>query len=125
MAIIPSLLNNASPSTHISKQSIDKLNSLQNIFLQTMFTVSRSCPKPLLCWDSATPLMQVRIDKAKVSLLHHVKNLDNESLAKQIYEEQCHSGWHGLVMECKKIIDDWEKPSSKRNTSYQKASGKL
>ena len=58
----------------------------------------------------ATPLMQVRLDKAKVSLLHHVKNLDNDSLAKQIYEEQCHSGWPGLVMECKEIIDEWKLP---------------
>ena len=34
--------------------------------------------------------MQVRIDKAKLYLIH--------------------SGWPGLVMECKQIIDDWELP---------------
>lgn len=85
LAIVPSLINNCSTWTQISTESIDKLNKLQYTFLQMLFAVSQSCPKPVLCWDTATILMQVRIQKSKLALLHHIKNLDESSLAKQIF----------------------------------------
>ena len=52
--------------------------------------------------------MGVRIDKSKLALIHHIKNLDNASLAKQIYEEQTSYGWPGLVSECVDIMEEWE-----------------
>ena len=96
LAIVPSLTNNCGTWTDISDQSIEKLEQLQNMFLQTMFAVSQSCPKPALCWDTATLLMQVRVEKAKLSLLHHIKNLEKTSLAKQVYTEQNEHGWARL-----------------------------
>ena len=108
LAMIPSLLNNSGTWVQTSKQSIDKLNKLQNIFLQTLFAVGQSCPKPALSWDTALLQMGVRIDKSKLALIHHIKNLDNASLAKQIYEEQTSYGWPGLVSECVDIMEEWE-----------------
>lgn len=54
MALIPSLTNNCGTWTEISSQAIDSLNELQNMFLRNLFAVSQSCPKPALCWDTAT-----------------------------------------------------------------------
>ena len=99
LAIIPSLLNNCSTWVETSSQSVDKLNKLQNIFLQTLFAVGQSCHSPALCWDTATLQMKVRIDQAKLNLLHHIKNLDKDTLAKQVYDEQSSHGWPGLVSE--------------------------
>jgi hypothetical protein len=97
LALIPSLTNNCGTWTQILHQSVEKLDKLQNLFLQILFAVGQSCPRPALCWDTATLTMQTRIDKSKLLLLHHIKNLDHSSLAKQVYEEQSNHGWPGLV----------------------------
>ena len=110
LAMVPSLMNNCGTWMEISEKSIEKLDQLQNIFLQCMFSVSQSVPKPALCWDTATLTMQVRVDKAKLSLLHHIKHLENTSLAKQVYNEQHERGWPGLVAECKEIAKQWKIP---------------
>ena len=110
LAMVPSLMNNCGTWMNISEKSIEKLDQLQNIFLQCMFSVSQSVPKPALCWDTATLTMQVRVDKAKLSLLHHIKHLENTSLAKQVYIEQHERGWPGLVAECKDITKQWQIP---------------
>jgi hypothetical protein len=60
--------------SQISDQAMDSLNELQYIFMQNLFCVRRSCPKPALCWDTATTMMQVRIEKAKLSLIHHIQS---------------------------------------------------
>ena len=49
ISIIPSLLNDSRTWATISDSSVEKLNSLQNTFLQTLLAVGRSCPKPALC----------------------------------------------------------------------------
>ena len=51
--------------------------------------------------------MKVRIDQAKLNLLHHIKNLDEDTLAKQVYDEQSSHGWPGLVSECRDIMTEW------------------
>ena len=101
MAIIPSLLNIASTWINISDKSIDKLNSLQNIFLQTLLGAGRACPTPALCWDTAT------VQKAKLAPIHHIMGLEGTSLAKQIYEEQLSFGWPVLVRESGEIVKEW------------------
>ena len=111
MSFIPSLLNNSGTWASISDSSVEKLNSLQNTFLQTLLAVGRSCPKPALCWDTATPMMQIRIEKSKLALLFHIKNLDDSSLAKQIYSEQLNSGWPGLLRDCENILERWDVPN--------------
>ena len=51
--------------------------------------------------------MQTRIEKSKLLLLHHIKNLDDSRLAKQVYKEQSQHGWPGLVTECGEILKQW------------------
>ena len=52
-----------------------------------------------LCWDTNTTMRQVRVEKAKLSLIHHIQSIDESSLPKQIYREQLCHGWPGLVEE--------------------------
>ena len=91
----------------MSTQSVEKLDRLQNLFLQTLFAVGQSCPRPALCWDTAMVTMQTRIEKSKLLLLYHIKNLDDSSLAKQVYKEQSDHGWPGLVTECGENLKQW------------------
>ena len=123
LAMVPSLLNNSGTWMEISEKSIEKLDQLQNTFLQCMFAVSQSVPKPALCWDTATLTMQVRVEKSKLSLLHHIKNLEDTALAKQVYSEQKEREWPGLVAECKKIAKEWQIPditeSGQDQTKYE------
>ena len=110
LALVPSLINNAGTWVMVDNKTIDKLNSLQNTFLQVLLGAGRSCPRPALCWDTTTLLMDVRVKKAKLALLHHVQSLEDDCLAKEIYSEQLSAGWPGLVTECRDIIKEWDIP---------------
>ena len=81
----------------MSTQSVEKLDKLQNLFLQTLCAVGQSCPRPALCWDTAMVTMQTRFEKSKLMLLYHIKHLEESSLVKQLYKEQSEHGWPGLV----------------------------
>jgi hypothetical protein len=48
LALIPSLTNNCGTWTQILQQSVEKLDKLQNLFLQILFAVGQSCPRPAL-----------------------------------------------------------------------------
>ena len=91
----------------MSTQSVEKLDKLQNLFLQTLFAVGQSCPRPALCADTAMVTMQTRFEKSKLMLLYHIKHLEDSSLAKQVYKEQSEHGWPGLVRECEEILMRW------------------
>ena len=64
--------------------------------------------------------MQTRVEKSKLLLLHHIKNLEDSSLAKQVYKEQSEHGWPGLVTECGDILKRWNlKDIFERSTKSQ------
>ena len=126
IAIIPSLLNNADTWVEISSQSINRLNQLQNMFLQTLLGVGQSCPRPALCWDTATLSMKIRIYKAKLLLINHIKKIESKSLAKQVFENQNKYGWPGLVSEIKTISEEWSIPDiTKKKIMRLKLNGKI
>ena len=76
--------------------------------------------------------MKHRIEKEKLMLINHVKQLDNKTLAKQMYNQQVENKWPGLAEETKKIcrrlkisdintthfdkheLKDWIKKATKR-----------
>ena len=107
MAVIPMLLNNADMWTDISNEAEVELDKLQNLFLTVLFAVPRSTPKPILNWDTATLEMSQRIKLRKLKLVLHLKSLSNDSLAKQIYNEQIQNEWPGLTKEAKQICREW------------------
>ena len=50
--------------------------------------------------------MKLRIWKKKPVFIHHIKNLKDTDLAKQIWKEQLDQDWPGLVKEAKVICSE-------------------
>jgi hypothetical protein len=104
MAILPSLLNNADVWIFIDEQTVNRLENLQNMMYRQLFAVPNSTPTPMLRMDLGSINMKERIDQKKLNFLHHLKNLESESLAAEIYELQAKYNFPGLVSECRKLI---------------------
>ena len=50
--------------------------------------------------------MKLRIYKEKLMMILHLKDLNDKSLASQIYREQVEKGWPGLAKETKEICEE-------------------
>ena len=79
------------------------LDCLQNTMYRVLLNVPRTCPLPALCWDLGGIQMRYRIVMKKLNFIWHLDNLDDSSLAKQIYEVQKNQFLPGLVQGC----SDW------------------
>ena len=86
---------------------IQELEKLQTLFLSVLLAVPLSCPRPALSWDTASLSMANRIIQTKLNFAVHLKKLDEDSLAKQVFDEQLENGYPGLAQEaqdlCRKL----------------------
>ena len=105
LAIIPTLLYNAGTWTEIDDDTIEILEELQLFFLRMILQVPVSTPKASLRWETGLMSMRHRIEKEKIMLINHIKNSDDKTLAKQVYNEQVENGWPGLVEETSNICE--------------------
>ena len=97
-------MNNSNTWINISATTLDKLDSLQNLFYRVLLSVPVGCPIPIMYWDCAGLTMKHRIVQKKLLLLHHIANLDNNSLAKKIFDVQTKLSFPGLVEECQEYL---------------------
>ena len=104
--LIPSLLQGSSTWTEISAKTEKKLNSLQQWFVRLILQVGPGAPLSALGWETGLLDMKLRIYKEKLSMILHLKELDENSLAAQIYKEQVEKGWPGLAKEAKQICEE-------------------
>ena len=111
MSYLPSLINNCQTWTDISEDSLKMLECLQNTMYRVLLNVPRTCPIPALCWDLGGVQMRYRILMKKLNFIWHLDNLDDSSLAKQIYEVQKDQFLPGLVQECSVWIDKLKLPN--------------
>ena len=58
----------------------------------------KGCPTPALLWETGTPTMENRVIKQKLLLVHHLVNLPEDSLAKQVAEVQDKLNLPGLAI---------------------------
>ena len=58
----------------------------------------------MLRMDLGSINMKERLHQKKLNFLHHLKSLESESLAAEIYEVQAKYNFPGLVSECRKLI---------------------
>ena len=84
LSVIPVLLNNAETWQDIRRKSLDDLEKLQITFLRCLLGVGTSCPIPLLLSETGSLLMEFRVMKKKLMFLHHLVNLSESSLAKEV-----------------------------------------
>ena len=106
MAIIPFLLNSSGTWTDISNEATKMLEELQKKFLQRILQV-KTCPIPLMLWDLGQHLMSNRILKRKLLLIKHIADLDDNSLAHKIYQQQKELKFPGLVRETEEVLRDF------------------
>ena len=100
---IPSLLHGAGTWVDISETTIKKLNQIQFWFLRLALQVGQGAPRASLLWDNQVLYMQLRVWKEKILLVIHIRNLDENSIANQIYKEQKEKQFSGLALETKSI----------------------
>ena len=119
IAILPFLLNNCETWVDISRESIKMLDDLQQMFLRYMFGTPRTCPTPILLWESGSFMMEHRIAQKKLMFYHHLINLPKGSLAYEVTQIQDILGFPGLVQESKLLIEKYELPSPESCTKGQ------
>ena len=121
---VPTLLHGAGTWTMITAATENKLNSLQNWFLRLVLEVGKGAPLAALAWETGVLNMKLRIWREKILMILHIRNLDENSLARKIYHEQVVKGWPGLAKEtteiCKQLnIEDCNKTNlSMRDYKY-------
>ena len=111
MAILPSLLNNSDVWVGIDEPTVNRLESLQNKMFRQLFAVPDSTPIPMLRFDLGCLTMKERIDMKKLNFIKHLKSLDSESLAAEIYQVQAKYNFPGLVSEGRKLMRFYELPN--------------
>ena len=111
LALLPSLLNNADTWIFMDKVTIQKLENLQNTMFRNLFAVPISTPTPMLRFDLGSLSMKERIDQKKLGFLHHLKHLESESLAAEMYELQVKYNFPGLITECRKLLKLYKLPN--------------
>ena len=100
---IPSLLHGAGTWTEISPAIEKSLNQLQCWYLKLIYQVGPGAPSASLLWDTNVLDMSLRIWKEKLLFVLHLRNLEEKTLARTVYEEQKRQRWPGLAIETENI----------------------
>ena len=111
MVVIPSVLNNSDTWVEIEKESVNRLEDLQNYMFKNLLAVPHSVPTPSLRSELGCLSMEERINCRKLMFIYHVKSLEKSTLANEIYELQRTLNFPGLVQECRKLISKYELPN--------------
>ena len=104
-AIIPSLLSGAGTWIGNCSKAVDLCDKLQNFFWRVMLSVPESCPKVALRCETGMIGMKWRIWQEKIFLLLRIKNHEEQTLCRQVYEEGKAMGWPGLWKEVTDICE--------------------
>ena len=105
LAILPYLLNSSGTWIGMKKSTLEKMNRIQNKFLQRILQVT-SAVIPLMYWDLGQMIMVNQILKRKLLLIHHISHLDTNSLAFKVYQQEKLHGLPGLFQEVKEELSN-------------------
>ena len=95
------------------------LDNVQLLFLRCLFKTPRTCPKPILLWDSGILPMSHRIAIRKMMSLHHLKNLPENCLAHEIMQVQEKFAYPGLIRECQGLLAYYALPQPDNYSKHQ------
>lgn len=105
--IVSSLLTNCSVWVKITKKSINRLDALQHLFVRTLLHLPDSTPVSALRAITGLLGMQWRVWQEKLMLVLAIRQLGDDTLARQVFDQQVAEGWPGLAEEatdiCSKI----------------------
>ena len=121
---LPSLLYNCSTWVGMGKKEEEALAECQLFFLRLVLATGPGAPKHALRADLGARSMLLRVWQQKILLVHHIRSLENTSLAKMMYVEQVENNWPGLAKEteelCEKLEVEDVNITSKTKTVYAK-----
>jgi hypothetical protein len=100
---VPSLLHGSGTWTGISKTTEKQLNKIQNWFLRLVLQVGPGASLAALSWDFSMLEMSLRVKIEKVMFVLYLRNLENTTVSRRVYEEQKRWCWPGLAEETKLI----------------------
>ena len=83
-----------------------------------------SCPRPALPWDTKTLSMANRIAQRKLNFVCHIKNLNDEDLAKQVFDEQLVNGYPGIDKEVQELCENLGIPEVTKDRKDEKSKAK-
>ena len=110
MAVIPSWTNNSETWTNLEKEQVDRMEEMQSMLLRILFNTPKTTPKTLLYWDTGVLPISYKIEQKKLLFIHHLKTLPEDSLARQVYQQQEKCNFPGLVTECKELFKKYDLP---------------
>ena len=94
------ILNNSETWINIDENAIEKLEKIQNTICRSILSIPISTPASFILWELGLLTMENRIIKKKLTFYHHLINLPDEALAKQMMNVQLEHQFPGLVKEC-------------------------
>ena len=103
MAVLPSLMYNAGTWVEISKETEEVLENLQLFFMRLVLRVPQGTPKLALRSETGLMSMRLRVYREKCLLVHHIRGLEENAMARMMYEEQRKNSWPGLADEVSRI----------------------
>ena len=71
-----------------------------------MLQVPQGTPTASLTWETGMLEMGLRVKIEKLLLVLHIRSLDEDSLARKVYEEQKQNKWPGLAKETEEICKE-------------------
>ena len=120
MCALPSLLSSCSTWMEVKPEAVEIAEQLQLNFLRFLFKEPKSCPRAALRSASRLLSIKYQIVTAELSLLFHIRNMEDTVLAKQIYDQQLLYGWPGLIKEGVKLCKELEIPDVTRVKASEK-----
>ena len=106
----PSLISGAGTWLGECKIAIDLCDQIQNFFWRVILKVNESCPKVALRCETGMLGMKWMVWQEKIFLLMRIRNHNEDTLCKQIYEEGKSKGWPGLSQEVRQICQNIDIP---------------
>ena len=84
---ISSLLHGAGTWVEISSATEKKLNKLQSWYIRLILQIGPGSPVAAIMWDFSLLNFKFRIWIEKTMMIIHIRSLDEEDLARKVYEE--------------------------------------
>ena len=104
-AVLSMLLYNSESWSNISKKTFKILNDLFNTFYRCIFRIGTGTPIANFFWQVGAKKVENMILQKKLCFLHHLSNLEEGSLAKEILEIQARNSLGGIYKECEEFIN--------------------
>ena len=107
LGIVPFLLYNCDTWVEMKKSTLKELDEIQYLFYRALLSTPRTCPIPILLWDTGGIMMEHRIAMKKLLFYHHIKHLEKRSLASMIADIQEKLSFPGLMQECVNLMSKY------------------